>query len=225
MRHRVVFVLLALLAGVIGAGFLACSSDPAADGAECEANGDCNSGICLGGSCAGRVCSCSGPSCAKECDDGWVCSTRGSVPGLSCVRSCGGGSACPAGNHCSGGVCVTGKEITTAWVARPGDTKCRLGTACRYEVRASGEGAGDVKAWSWTLGDAGVIENADADIEFRYPTAGIYPVNVTAALADGRKGPTLEAIERVCADDPEFECSPGGDDCCSGTCTVAKRCR
>jgi len=214
------------LSGLVSAGaFLACSSDPAADGAECSSNGDCNSGICQAGACAGRVCACSGPTCAKECDDGWVCSARGPVPGLSCVHSCNDNSACPSGTHCSDGLCVSGKDVVLSWVSKPGDTKCRTTALCRYEVRASGDGAGDVKSYAWTVNDAGVADKTEAVLEYGYVTAGTYPVHVTALLGDGRNGPSLDAVEVVCSSDPDFECTPGGDDCCTGTCTVAKRCR
>jgi hypothetical protein len=226
MPYRPALLLFLAVTGIAGSvTFLACSGDPAADGAECEDNGDCNSGVCIGGACAGRVCSCTGSSCpTKECDDGWTCTLRGATPGLSCTRTCTDNAGCPGGSHCSDGLCVTGKEIALSWVTKPGDAKCRLSARCRYEVRASGEGAGDIATWSWTFGDAGV-EGADADIEYAYPFAGVYPVTVTPSLRGGSKGPTLEATESVCVEDPEAECTPGGNDCCVGTCTVAKRCR
>lgn len=219
--HALFFLGAALVAAV---AFFACSGDPAPDGAECEANGDCNSGICQGGACAGRPCSCTGESCAKDqCDQGWVCSSRGAVPGLSCTRTCSASNACPGGNRCSDGLCVSGTELNVAWVTRPGVNRCPLGAGCRYAVSASGEGTSDITTWSWTFGDAGV--QGDAEIEFRYPTAGTFPVTVSPLLSNGKSGPTLEAVERVCVTDPEAECTPGGDDCCVGTCTVAKRCR
>jgi hypothetical protein len=225
MPYRLSLLVL-LGVGLAGsATFLACSSDPAADGAECEDNSECSSGACIGGACAGRVCTCTGTSCAKECDDGWVCSTRGATPGLSCTRSCTDDkSPCPTGNHCSDGLCVPGQDLSLAWVSKPGDAPCRLNARCRYEVRANGAGAGEIASYRWTFGDAGV-EGADADIEYAYPFAGIYPVVVTPALKSGRSGPSLEAVENVCVDDPEADCTPGGNDCCAGTCTVARRCR
>jgi hypothetical protein len=224
MPHRRLVLVLAACAVAGSAFFLACSSDPAADGAECEDNGECNSGVCIDGACAGRVCACVGASCAKECDDGWTCSTRGATPGLSCTRTCTDTAGCPAGTHCSDGLCAVGKDIKLAWVTKPGVTKCPLNSRCRYEVAVNGEGAAEVASYRWTFGDAGV-EGADADIEYAYPFAGVYPVTVTPALKTGRDGPSLEAIETVCVNDPEAECTPGGDDCCQGTCTVARRCR
>jgi hypothetical protein len=109
-------------------------------------------------------------------------------------------------------------------VTKPGEAKCPLNARCRYEVRASGEGAGDIASYRWTFGDAGV-EGADADVEYAYPFPGVYAVRVTPALKSGRGGPTLEAVETVCVSDPEAECTPGGNDCCAGTCTLAMRCR
>jgi hypothetical protein len=223
MPYRRTLLLLLVVAGIAGsASFLACSGDPAADGAECEDNGECNSGVCIGGSCAGRVCATIGSG--DGCDQGWTCSLRGATPGLSCTKACTDNAGCPGGSHCSQGLCVAGKDITLTWVAKPGDAKCRLNARCRYEVRANGEGANDVASWTWTFGDAGV-EGADADVEYVYPFAGLYTVTATPALKAGNRGPTLEAVEYVCTDDPEAECTPGGNDCCSGTCTLAHRCR
>lgn len=220
--RRPLLLALAVSALAGSAFFLACSSDPAADGAECAENGDCNSGVCTGGTCAGRVCAEIGSP--NGCDQGWTCSTRGATPGLSCTRTCSQVTPCPGGSHCSDGLCVAGKEITLAWVTKPGDSPCRLNMRCRYEVRPNGEGSAEIATYRWTFGDAG-LEGADADVEFAYPFPGIYPVTVTPALKSGRPGPTLEASENVCIDDPEADCTPGGNDCCAGTCTVARRCR
>lgn len=220
--RRALLIALAVSVLTSSAVFLACSGDLAADGGECEDNGECNSGVCSNGACAGRVCTTIGST--AECAEGWKCSTRGVTPGLSCTRACSDGVACPSGTRCTDGLCVAGPDVSLTWVARPGDARCRLNARCRYEVRASGEGAAEVASYRWTFGDAGV-EGADADIEYAYPFAGVYPVTVTPALKGGRNGPTLEAVESVCVADPEAECTPGGNDCCAGTCTVARRCR
>lgn len=225
MPHRRALLVAIAVSGLAGAASLlaiACSSDPVADGAACEDNGECNSGVCTGGACAGRVCSTI--SSANECDQGWICSTRGATPGLSCTKTCSEGIACPSGTHCSNGLCTSGKDIALAWVKKPGDAKCQLNTRCRYEVRAAGDGAGDIANWKWTFGDAGV-EGADADIEYAYPFPGVYPVTVTPSLASGGNGPTLDAVETVCVSDPEAECNPDSNDCCTGTCTLTRRCR
>lgn len=218
------FALLLVAAGLAGsAAFLACSSDPAADGASCEDDDGCKSGTCVDGACAGRACAC--PSCANECDDGWTCSLRGSVPGLSCTKKCTTSSECPAGTHCSDGVCAAGKEISLTWVKKPGDAVCPLGLRCQYEVSAAGAGTGDIASYDWTFGDAGAAPGAGAAAEFAYPTAGLYDVTVSPALKNGRRGPSLQARERVCIDDPDTDCTPGTNDCCGGTCTAARRCR
>jgi hypothetical protein len=218
------FALLLVAGGLVAfAAFVACSSDPAADGASCEDDDGCKSGVCVEGTCGGRACAC--PTCANECDEGWECSTRGALPGLSCARTCTTSSDCPAGTHCSVNVCASGKEISLSWVKQPGQSICPLAAPCAYEVSASGPGAGDIASWTWTFGDAGVGD-AEATIEYAYPTPGTYEVVVTPALKSGHTGPQLTASEHVCINDPEAECRPGSNDCCGGSCSLdSGRCR
>lgn len=222
MPHR--FALLLVLCGLAGAAsFLACSGDPAADGASCDDDDGCKSGTCVDGACAGRACACA--SCPNECDEGWKCSLRGAVSGLSCTRTCTTSSECPAGTHCSEGLCAAGKEITLSWTKKPGDTTCSLGQRCQYEVGATGPGAGDIASFTWTFGDAG-LPGSDAAIEYAFPTPGTFDVVVSPALKNGRNGARLTGREHVCISDPDTECTPGSNDCCGGSCSLdAGRCR
>lgn len=228
-RRRLAGIVALALAAAATTAIACGDSHDVADGGECSSSGDCASNLCVGGTCAGKQCSCAGADCPQPgpCDEGWRCSGRGTSIGLRCLPTCAADRPCSSGQTCDDGLCVAASEVPPklAWTAKPGEQRCALAQPCRYAVRVDGN-AGRVRSLKWSFGDGSPVEEGEAaEVTHLFPKPGTYRVTVTADVEGVNVQPSIDANEDVCIADDTTDCTPTPDACCAGTCTLSGQCR
>jgi hypothetical protein len=216
-----------LVAAVSGAG---CSA--ADDGASCDEDDDCHSSHCVDGTCSGSTCDCASGVCTSgtSCQGGWVCvkeSLGASNAFPVCRRLCPDGTGCFSFEHCQDGVCHEGASAPKlSWANIPRDAPCPAFSECPFEVKVTG-GSGAIDHYAWrfddTEKDAPPVETPDPRITHKY-SPGQHTTIVTAFDANGTEA-SLSALDSLCVDGEQLQCTPNVVDCCLGTCNPEGGCR
>jgi len=213
------------VAALAGAAFLALAScGKTSDGEACEANDECESGVCsIRGKCGTGECACTGAECGtvrSSCDEGRLC-YRSDDPLLrdytECRLACGADKPCPSGQRCDGRICLEGAEsFAITWVTFPRARPCGARVPCAYEVKPS---AGiEVDRYVWSFGK----ETKEPKTTHEWQAVGSYEVSVTAYARTGATA-RVSGVETLCL--PQgAECDRAGAPCCSGTCSINRLC-
>jgi hypothetical protein len=210
MKDR--FVLATLVSVILAAACLPITDK--ADGSSCSDDGDCKSGRCHDGFCAGRKCT---PGDDSSCDDGWKCTHNkpdaitgffGASGSDTCKPTC---PNCPGNAHCAkdappGALCSFGKAPLDLSVSVENGI---IGRSAKLTAKAAN--GGRITKCKWNAGDGKPEEETPGPtLERTFSEARQYRLELSCDDESGAHGFLQSSFE--------ITCTPSGESCVAKAC-------